>query len=84
MTTPAEFLPRVLATVADLALILSHTPRDRQEAFLEEFAANVKAQWRELFSPVLSAKDVDGMVADVVARVRAKRDAIEAAGAGTA
>ena len=29
MTTPAEFLPRVLATVADLALCLSHTPRDR-------------------------------------------------------
>ena len=84
MTTPAEFLPRVLATVADLALILAHTPRDRQEAFLEEFAANVKAQWRELFSPVLSAEDVDGMVADVIERVRAKRDQIEAAGAGTA
>ena len=84
MKTPAEFLPRVLATVADLALRLAHTPRDRQEAFLEEFAANVQAQWREVFAPYMSAKDVDGMVADVVARVRAKRDEIEAGGVGTA
>ena len=84
MNTPAEFLPRVLATVADLALILAHTPRDRQEAFLEEFAANVQAQWREVFAPYMSAKDVDGMVEDVIARVRTKRDQIESAGAGTA
>ena len=74
MTAPAEFLPRVLATVADLALCLSHTPRDRQEAFLEEFAANVRVQWREVFAPYMSAKDVDGMVEDVIARVRTKRD----------
>ena len=84
MTTPAEFLPRVLATVADLALRLSHTPRDRQEAFLEELEANVQAQWREVFAPYMSAKDVDGMVEDVIARVLAKRDQIEATGAGTA
>ena len=84
MTTPAEFLPRVLATVADLALVLSHTPRDRQEAFLEEFAANVQAQWREVFAPYMSAKDVDGMVADVMRAFWRIVITIEAAGAGTA
>ena len=36
------------------------------------------------FRAVLSAEDVDGMVEDVLARVLAKRDQIEAAGAGTA
>ena len=41
-------------------------------------------QWGELFAPVLSAEDVDGMVEDVIARVLAKRDEIEAAGMGMA
>ena len=77
MTTPAEFLERVLATVDDLALVLAHTPRERQEEWLKGFADRVRAQWHELFAPTLSSEDVNGMVADVVTRVRAKRDGLE-------
>ena len=77
MTTPDEFVSRVQATVDELALALSHTPHERQETALQSFADVVRAQWRALFSPVLSAEDVDGMVGDVLARVRAKRDDLE-------
>ena len=44
----------------------------------------MSTQWRELFTPALSAEDVDGMVADMVTRVREGRDEIEAAGMGRA
>jgi hypothetical protein len=84
MTTPDEFLARVFAAVDDAAFRLSHTPHDRREEWLRGFARRVRWQWREVFSPVLSLEDVDGMVADVVARVRAKRDEIEAARVGRA
>ena len=84
MMTPDEFLPRVLATVNELAFSLAHTPHDRQEAFLKQFAANVKAQWREVFAPYMSGEDVDGMVADAVERVRKRRDEIEIAEMGNA
>jgi hypothetical protein len=84
MTTPDEFLQRVLATVDDLAFRLSHTPHDGQEEWLQGFARRVHAQWCQVFSPALSANDVDGMVADLVARVRAKRDQLESFGGGTA
>jgi hypothetical protein len=84
MTTPNEFLQRVLATVDDAAFRLSHTPRDRQEEWLQGFGDRTRAQWREVFAPFMSAEDVDGMVADLVARVRAKRDQLESFGGGTA
>jgi hypothetical protein len=77
MTTPDEFLQRVLATVDDLALVLSHTPRERQEEWLKGFADRVRTQWHGLFAPTLSSENVDGMVADLVARVKAKRDRLE-------
>jgi hypothetical protein len=79
-----DFLERVLAAVDDAAFRLSHTPHDRQEEWLRGFAERVSAQWREVFSPALSSEDVDGMVADLVARVRKRRDEIEAAGTGRA
>jgi hypothetical protein len=84
MTMPAEFLDRVLAAVDEAAFRLSHTPQDQAEEWLRRFAERVRKQWREVFAPYMSGEDVAGMVADVVARVRAKRDAIESAGAGTA
>lgn len=84
MTTPDEFVSRVQATVAELALALAHTPHERQEAVLHSFANAVRAQWRALFSPVLSADDVDGMVEDVLARILARRREIEAAAVGSA
>jgi hypothetical protein len=77
MTTPSEFLERVLRTVDELAFRLSHTPRDCQETWLLGFADRAKAQWREVFAPYLSASDVDGMASDVVTRVRKRRDEIE-------
>jgi hypothetical protein len=84
MTTPAEFLQRILVTVDDLALRLSHTPQDRQEEWLRGFAERVRAQWGELFSPALSAEDVNGMVADMMARVRKRRDQLETTKMGRA
>jgi hypothetical protein len=84
MTTPDEFLPRVLAAVDDAALRLAGTPHELQAAFLQRLACRIRAQWRELFTPALSAEDVDGMVADVVARIRAKRDSLESFGGGRA
>ena len=48
---------------------LSQSPHQRQEA-LQRFADAVRAQWRALFSPVLSADDVDGMVEDVAREAR--------------
>jgi hypothetical protein len=84
MTTPDQFLERVLAAVDDAAFRLSHTPHDRQEGWLNDFADRMRMQWRSLFMTALSAEDVDGMVSDLVARVKAKRDEIEAAGVGRA
>jgi hypothetical protein len=83
MTTP-DFLARVLAAADDAAFRLAHTQHDRQDAWLRGFARRIRAQWRELFTPALSSEDVDGMVADLVARVRAKRDRLESHGVGTA
>jgi hypothetical protein len=84
MTTPGEFLERVDRVVAATAFSLACTPCDRQEAFLKQFEGNVKAQWREVFASYLSPSSVDAMVDDAVAQVRRRRDAIEAAGVGSA
>jgi hypothetical protein len=84
MTTPSEFLACVDRVVDTTAFSLAHTPRDRQDEWLRGFADRVSAQWREAFAPYMSAEDVDGMVADAVARVRKRRDALAAAGVGTA
>jgi hypothetical protein len=82
--TPDLFLERVLGAADELALALSHTPHDRQKAWLEGFADRTRKQWRSLFMPALSAQDVDGMVTDVLSRVSAKRDFLERHGAGSA
>ena len=84
MTTPNAFLERVLAAVDDAAFRLSHTSPDRQEEEIRRFADRLRAQWREAFSPYLSAEDVAGMVDDVLARVRAKLDRLESFGGGRA
>jgi hypothetical protein len=84
MTTPDEFLERVLGAVDEAAFRLSHTPHDRQAAWLRGFERRVRAQWRSVFMPALSAEDVDGMVADLMGRVRAKRNRLERFGAGSA
>jgi hypothetical protein len=83
MMTPDQFLERVLAAVDDAAFRLSHTPHDRQEEWLRGFAKRVRAQWCVVF-PFMSAEDVSGMVADLVGRVRARRDRLERFGAGSA
>jgi hypothetical protein len=82
--TPEAFLSGVLGAVDEAALRLAGTPKDLQAAWLQGFARRVGEQWRSLFMPALSAEDVDGMVADVVARVRKRRDEIEVAGVGRA
>jgi hypothetical protein len=82
--TSDGFLKRVLVAVDDAAFRLSHTPREPQEEWLQGFGDRVRAQWGPLFAPRLEPKDVDGMVSDLVARVRKRRDEMEAAGTGTA
>jgi hypothetical protein len=83
MTTPDEFLKRVHDAVDELSLRLSNTTPDRQQAFLQQFEANVRAQWREAL-PFLSGDDIDGMVGDAVTRITARRDRLESFGSGTA
>jgi hypothetical protein len=80
---PTEFLDRVLAVVDDLALLFSHTPRDRQEDALRNFAQRLKARWQEALS-LLPAEEADGIIADVVERVRARSSQMKAAGTGRA
>ncbi len=79
-----EFVSRVWAAVDDLALVLAHTPHDRQDAAMRSFIDSVRPQWIALFSAVLSPEDVDGMVADVLARFRAKRNDLEKLEVGSA
>jgi hypothetical protein len=79
-----RFLPRVLAAVDDAALRLAGTPHELQAAFLQRFARRILAQWSELFTPALSAEDVEGMVEDLLGRIRARRDRLERFGAGSA
>jgi hypothetical protein len=82
--TPDEFLPRVLAAVDEAAFRLAYAPRGQQNDWLQGFAERLRAQWLEVFQPFLSGDDVDGMVGDVVSRIRAKRRGLEGVGAGTA
>jgi hypothetical protein len=82
--TPDQFQERVVAAAGDLAFRLAGSPEELQAALINGFAQRVRTQWRSLFTPALSADDVDGMVADVLARVRAKRDRLESFGGGTA
>ena len=82
--TPPEFLTRVFAATDELAFSLAATPRHLQEAWLEGFDRRVRAQWRPLFAPYFSETDTDADVADVVGRVKSKRDRLERFGAGTA
>ena len=84
MTTPDEFLERVLATVDELALCLAATPRPKQEEFLDRVEARVRAQWRQCFSRYMAASDVDGMITDLVGRIKSERDRLERFGMGSA
>ena len=69
MMQPNEFLSRVVASVDDIALALSHSPYDLQKKTIKGFADRLRPEWREAFAPALTADDVDGMVDDVVTRV---------------
>jgi hypothetical protein len=77
MTTPDEFLSRVFATIDELALRLAGTDADLQSSFLRDFERRVRLKWRPLFEPYFSQADADAVVADLVARVRAKRDYLQ-------
>ncbi|HZZ22019.1 MAG TPA: hypothetical protein VFE60_05340 [Roseiarcus sp.] len=81
--TPEQFAARMYATADDIGLGMSHTPRERQEAWLEGFGHRTHVRWIELF-PGLTAEDVSGMVADFVGRIRAARDSLERLEAGRA
>jgi hypothetical protein len=76
----AEFLKRVLATVDDLALLYANTPPEAAERSLAEFGERVREGWRTAL-PWLPPHDLDGVIGDLVARVRARRLEIEHTGA---
>jgi hypothetical protein len=80
--TPPEFLTRVFAAADDAALLLAGMPPDQQSAWLQRFGYAVHAQWLEVFAPRLRAEDVNGMVIDVVERIRRRRDYLQRFGAG--
>jgi hypothetical protein len=84
MTTPDEFLSRVFAAADEVALRLAGTPPALQADCLERFAYSVHAQWSDVFASYLKPSDVDGMVIDVVERVRRRRDYLERFGRRTA
>jgi hypothetical protein len=81
---PDDWLSRVFAAADEMALRLAGTPHDRQSEWLEGFARRVRAQWGETFAPYMSEDDVDGVVADLVGRVKARRDYLERFGKGQA
>jgi hypothetical protein len=82
--TPEQFLSQAFATADELALRLAGTREDHQSAFLRDFERRVRSQWREVFAPWLCAADTDGMVLDLVERVRKRRDFLERFGKGSA
>jgi hypothetical protein len=84
MTTPDEFLSRVFAAADEAALFLAGTPPDLQAEWLQKFGYSVHSQWSEVFGSYLTPRDVDGMVIDVVERIRRRRDFLERFGRGTA
>jgi len=82
--TSDQFLTRVFAAADEVALALACTSQARQEEWLAGFARRVRSQWGQIFAPYFSESDLDGVVADLVGRVRAKRDRLERFGRGSA
>ncbi len=68
-------------TIDDFALFFAGEPDEYMETSLIAFGENVRKGWREQFAPV---ELIDGTVADVLERVRARKHEIEAEGAGRA
>jgi hypothetical protein len=78
MTLGDDFLKCALATVDELALLYANTPDDKVDMSLSESAERMRKRWRETFT-FLRAEDVDGMVSDLVDRIRKRRREMEAA-----
>jgi hypothetical protein len=81
--TTQEFISRVFDAADEMALRLACTPPELQAEQLERFGYSVRAQWSEVFAPHLRASDINGMVIDVIERVRRRRDYLERFGSGT-
>ena len=77
MTLGDDFLKCALETIDELALLYAGTPNEKVDVSLSEFAERMRKRWREAFD-FLRGDDVDGMVADVVDRIRKRRREIEA------
>jgi hypothetical protein len=77
MIAPEEFVSRVVSAIDELALGLAGTPKEHQEEALRALVVRVRAGWRENFTPILSDDDVEGMIGDMMARVRVKLDGLE-------
>jgi hypothetical protein len=82
--SPDQFITRVFASIDELALRLAGTDEDLQSTFLRDFERRARLKWRPLLSPYFSQTDTDAVVADLVARVRAKRDYLQRFGRGSA
>ena len=80
--SPDQFLTRVFEAADDAALLLAGMPPDQQSAWLQRFGYAVHAKWSQVFAPHMSPRDIDGMMIDVMERIRRRRDYLERFGAG--
>jgi hypothetical protein len=74
----------VYEAIAELSLVCAHAPRERTEPALQAIAAHLRATCGEEFAGVIDPDELDTIVANILDRIRERRDAIEAAAAGTA
>ena len=81
MNEPDRFTATCEAVVNDMATALSRSPQERQEKALATFGDSMRSQWRNTFP---SVENVDGMVDDLITRIRARIRALEGGGAGAA
>lgn len=77
------FLARAEAVIEQMALLYAHTPKSAIGRSLAAFAADLRADWRDTTKdlPGFSEAYIASVVDDVLNRIRARRQQIEAAGA---
>jgi hypothetical protein len=84
MTALDQFLARCARTTEFCAFAAAHLPDCETEAKLARLERNLTAGWRQVAPPSLSDSDLASVVADVMTRVRARKQEIESAPVGRA
>jgi hypothetical protein len=84
MTALEQFLSHCERTIEFAAFAAAHRPDCENEPKLARLAQGLTSGWRQVAPHSLSDADLGSMVADVIARIRARKQEIEAAPAGRA